>query len=320
MNIISARLRRADAVRQAQAQAPDRRESPARVRVARTAPTRRQRSGRPPAPAPGPGRAVALDGGDHRLRQVRELLDDFGIVVWLGVRLHVARALRSCRSRRRSCPRRRAGSRDRPFVSRARSGIDVLSSASNTSLESAFSFSGRLSVSIARPRDLHAAPALIVQAPLGSIPPAPAERLKQRRGVRVAVGARLHQRQAPPAGRSARRSTAPPWLIAAERRAAGAQMSNVTARRPLGLDVGLEASASALQCAQRVGHILTREDHGGAVLRARLVERRIGGARAVQQRPGVEQRLGEGGADVPESGVGGEQLADCSARGAESAR
>lgn len=79
--------------------------------------------------------------------------------------------------------------------------------------------------------------------------------------------------------------------------------------RTIRLRVCLERAGVRLQRPQRIGDVLTGEDHCGTILRAGLIERCVGGAVPIDERARVEECLGERSAYVPEAGIGTEQLA-----------
>src|SRR5712691_4816470 len=131
-----------------------------------------------------------------------------------------------------------------------------------------------------------------------ALPPAAAQRLEERRGVRVARRLRLNK-------------TDPCLFVLALRveerelaRRAELELLDrhveAFARRRLGIRLRLERDRVELQGKQHVGDVLERAEHGLLVLREGLV---VSGLRAAFSRlelPGVENRLEHVGADVPD--------------------
>src|SRR5581483_12444448 len=70
-------------------------------------------------------------------------------------------------------------------------------------------------------------------------------------------------------------------------------------RRALGRHRLLQRNRIGLNGAQRVGDVLERDDHRAAVLRLRLLERRLRRLLAEEQRAAVEDRLGDTAGDDP---------------------
>src|SRR5271170_2978731 len=68
-------------------------------------------------------------------------------------------------------------------------------SASNSSLDSAFNFSGRFNVSVATPPLSSRWTRLFIARLLRTIPPSTPERLKQAGGIRIPIGLRLNEGQ-----------------------------------------------------------------------------------------------------------------------------
>src|SRR5437870_11366888 len=129
-------------------------------------------------------------------------------------------------------------------------------------------------------------------------PPASSKRLEERRGVRVARRLRLNEtdlRLFVLALRVEEREIA----RRAELELLGRHVE-AFARGSLGLGLRLERDRVELQCKQHVGDVLERAEHGLLILRERLV---VGGFCAALSCPklaGVENRLKEARADVPD--------------------
>src|SRR6185312_6124544 len=141
----------------------------------------------------------------------------------------------------------------------------------------------------------------------GVMPPAAAECLEQRGRVGVATRLRLHQRDA--------------RLLVALLRTQQGQVACIAilvlALRQIqgelgglrGRGRGLQALGVVLQGRQRIGHVLERGQHGGAIFLGRLHVGRLGGALLMQQAAAMENRRGDIGADAPEARTGLEHLA-----------
>src|SRR5258708_11669292 len=131
-----------------------------------------------------------------------------------------------------------------------------------------------------------------------ALPPSAAQRLEERRGVRVAHRLRLDE-------------TDPCLFVLAlcieEREMARrAELElldrhvEAFARRSLGIRLRLERDRVELQSKQHVGDVLERAEHGLLVLREGLVVSSFCAAFSRLELPGVEDRLEQAGADVPD--------------------
>src|SRR5712692_7095220 len=131
-----------------------------------------------------------------------------------------------------------------------------------------------------------------------ALPPAAAERLEERRGVRVSRRLRLNETDLcllVLALRIEEREIA----RRAELELLGRHVE-AFARRSLGIRLRLERRRVELQSKQHVGDVLKRAEHGLLILREGLV---VGGLCAALSRlelPRVENRLKQAGADVPD--------------------
>src|SRR6266571_8868391 len=133
---------------------------------------------------------------------------------------------------------------------------------------------------------------------LAALPPPAAQRLEQRRRVRIAGGLRLNQPY-------------PGLLVLAlrveEREIVGgaelklhARHFEAFARRGLRLRLRLQRDRVELEREQHVGHVLERAEHGLPVLREGLVVGGDGAALSRLELAGVENRLQQARADVPQ--------------------
>src|SRR3981189_3769618 len=133
---------------------------------------------------------------------------------------------------------------------------------------------------------------------LTAVPPSAAERLEERRGVRVARRLRLNQTDLGLlvlALRVERREIA----RRAELELLGRHVE-AFARRGLGLGLRLERDRVELQGKQHVGDVLERAEHGLPILREGLIVGGFGGALSRLELPRVKNRLKEARADVPD--------------------
>src|SRR5439155_8414444 len=147
----------------------------------------------------------------------------------------------------------------------------------------------------------------------GTLPPAAAQRLEERRGVRVARRLRLNQpdlRLLVLALRVEKREIA---------RRAELQLLDrhveAFARGGLGVRLRLERDRVELQGKQHVGDVLERAEDGLLILREGLV---VGGLRTALSRlelPRVKNRLKQAGADVPDLRARVAEQLDASGRG-----
>src|SRR5579872_581981 len=141
-----------------------------------------------------------------------------------------------------------------------------------------------------------------------SMPPAAAERLKERGGVGVAAGLSLHQVDA---------RLLIGLLGAEEREVRCVAVLPLTLRevecglgRIGGGGGGLQLFGILGERRQRIGHVLTGGEDRAAILRGRLVIRGLRGALLVQQGSALEDGRGEIRPHRPEAGAAREQLID----------
>src|SRR6267378_8587891 len=131
-----------------------------------------------------------------------------------------------------------------------------------------------------------------------ALPPAAAQRLEERRGVRVARSLRLNE-------------TDPCLFVLALRieerelaRRAELELLDrhveAFARRCLGVRLRLERDRVELQGKQHVGDVLERAEHGLLILREGLIVSGLCAALSRLELPCVENRLEQGGSDVPD--------------------
>src|SRR5712691_7344258 len=131
-----------------------------------------------------------------------------------------------------------------------------------------------------------------------ALPPAAAQRLEERRGVRVARRLRLNETD--------------PCLFVLALRIEEREMARraelelldrhveAFARRRLGIRLRLERDRVELQGKQHVGDVLERAEHGLLILREGLVVSGLCATLSRLELPGVENRLEHVGADVPD--------------------
>src|SRR5882724_5388069 len=131
-----------------------------------------------------------------------------------------------------------------------------------------------------------------------ALPPAAAQRLEERRGVRVARSLRLNKTD--------------PCLLVLPLRVEERELARraelellgrhveAFARSGLGIRLRLERDRVELQSKQHVGDVLERAEHGLLVLCEGLVVSSFCAAFSRLELPGVENRLEQAGADVPD--------------------
>src|SRR5579872_2978213 len=145
-----------------------------------------------------------------------------------------------------------------------------------------------------------------------SVPPTPAEGLKQARRVGVAVGARLDDSDL----------RLPVALFGVQQRylADRAQLILLFGKIEsdggglIGLHGRLQRGGICLQRAQSVRDVLAGRDDGEAILRRCLVQGGIRCTLSMQQRSAVKQNLGQRGPGLPETGVGTEETVQLEGR------
>src|SRR5258708_17098871 len=139
-----------------------------------------------------------------------------------------------------------------------------------------------------------------------ALPPSAAQRLEERRGVRVAHRLRLDQTDLGlfvlALGIEEREMARRAELELLDRHV------EAFARRSLGIRLRLERDRVELQSKQHVGDVLERAEHGLLVLREGLVVSSFCAAFSRLELPGVEDRLEQAGADVPDHVARIEQL------------
>src|SRR5216683_4105913 len=131
-----------------------------------------------------------------------------------------------------------------------------------------------------------------------ALPPSAAQRLEERRGVRVAHRLRLDQTD--------------PCLFVLALRIEEREMARraelelldrhveAFARRGLGIRLRFERDRIELQSKQHVGDVLERAEDGLLILREGLVVRGLCAALSCLELPCVKNRLKQAGADVPD--------------------
>src|SRR5258706_1357667 len=141
---------------------------------------------------------------------------------------------------------------------------------------------------------------------LTAVPPSTAERLEERRGARVADRLRLNQTDL--------RLLVLPLRVEKREIARRAELEllgrhvEAFARRGLGLGLRLERDRVELQGEQHIGDVLERAEHGLLILREGLVVGGDGAALARLQLSGVENRLKQVRADIPEPRARSERI------------
>src|SRR5262249_13829441 len=138
------------------------------------------------------------------------------------------------------------------------------------------------------------------------VPPAAAERLEQRRGVRVARGLRLHQRRLGEVVLALRVQQGE--IARATELELLARHFEAFPRGRLGLGLRLERSRVVLEREQDVGDVLEGGENGPLILRESLVVRRLRAALLRPELTRVEDRLQQVRADVPQRGSRAEQV------------
>ncbi len=78
--------------------------------------------------------------------------------------------------------------------------------------------------------------------------------------------------------------------------------------RAINVGTGPQGITVRLQRTQAIGHILAGQYDSAAILCRHLIEGRVRGTFLVQERPGIEQRLGQRRTHIPKSRIGGKQL------------
>src|SRR5258706_16472337 len=142
---------------------------------------------------------------------------------------------------------------------------------------------------------------------LTAVPPSAAERLEERRGVRVARRLRLNQTDL--------RLLVLPLRVEKREIARRAELEllgrhvEAFARGSLGIGLRLERDRVELQGEQHVGDVLERAEHGLLILREGLVVGGFGAALSRLELPRVENRLKQARADVPDLRAGVEKVA-----------
>src|SRR5258706_6707 len=142
---------------------------------------------------------------------------------------------------------------------------------------------------------------------LTAVPPSTAERLEERRGVRVARRLRLNQTDL--------RLLVLPLRVEKREIARRAELEllgrhvEAFARGSLGIGLRLERDRVELQCEQHVGDVLERAENGLLILRESLVVSGFGAALSRLELPRVENRLKQARADVPDLRAGVEKVA-----------